>query len=56
MKDSTVEVTLRTFKYYEEGIFTKKKTDNFFKIAHADFLSRTREYATETDIDETFRM
>lgn len=56
MSDSTAEVTLRNFKYFEEGIFSQKKSDYFFKVAHADFLSRTRENASEDDIDETFRM
>lgn len=56
MNDSTVEVTLRYLKYFEEGIFTKKQSDFFLKIAHADFLGRTREYASGQDIDETFKM
>lgn len=56
MTDSTVEIKLLNFKYYEEGIFSQKKADYFFKVAHADFLSKTKEYASEQEIGEAFKM
>ena len=56
MTDATVEVTIKSFKYFEEGIFTRKQADFYFKIGHADFLTRTREYANEDLIEESFKM
>lgn len=56
MTDSYIEITIKGFKYYEEGLFTKKHSDFYFKVAHADFLNRTKEYANDDIIDEAFKM